>query len=83
MLTTPQFNTRLLVLMIDSVYDAKYGTFLFNSERERVIHAVHLRTESLWDYVLENQHLFIDIKFKSNPKTLRVSPLYSIKIVLY
>eukprot|EP01132_Coremiostelium_polycephalum_P005622 gene5622-6997_t len=34
--TTFQFNERFLIKIIDSVYDCRYGTFLFNNERERM-----------------------------------------------
>eukprot|EP01125_Pyxidicula_operculata_P010105 TRINITY_DN3328_c1_g4_i3.p1 TRINITY_DN3328_c1_g4~~TRINITY_DN3328_c1_g4_i3.p1 ORF type:complete len:2281 (+),score=534.60 TRINITY_DN3328_c1_g4_i3:9-6851(+) len=45
-----EFNSHLLVFLMDSVGDARFSTFYFDSEKERTKCAKH--TSSAWNYVL-------------------------------
>jgi Myotubularin-like phosphatase domain len=47
-----EFNERLLVLLAEHSYSALFGTFLFDTERERWTNGVYTRTESLWSEAL-------------------------------
>jgi len=47
-----EFNARLPLLLAHHLYACRFGTFLFNNERERAEAAVEARTASLWAYVL-------------------------------
>ena len=47
-----QFNSRLLVTIMNHVYSCRFGTFLMNSPKERVKATLSLRTASLWTYLL-------------------------------
>ncbi|ETP42310.1 hypothetical protein F442_10771 [Phytophthora nicotianae P10297] len=49
-----EFNEKFLIHISDSLISGLYGTFLYNSERERVLDKVWERTESAWTPVLEN-----------------------------
>ncbi|KAE8901367.1 Myotubularin-related protein 2 [Phytophthora fragariae] len=49
-----EFNEKFLLHISDSLISGLYGTFLYNSERERVLDKVWERTESVWTPVLEN-----------------------------
>ncbi|ETP06691.1 hypothetical protein F441_16957 [Phytophthora nicotianae CJ01A1] len=49
-----EFNEKFLIHISDSLISGLYGTFLYNSERERVLDKVWERTESVWTPVLEN-----------------------------
>ncbi|KAI9919623.1 hypothetical protein PsorP6_017748 [Peronosclerospora sorghi] len=49
-----EFNEKFLLHISDSLISGYYGTFLYNSERERVMEKVWERTESVWTPVLEN-----------------------------
>ncbi|KAL3666061.1 hypothetical protein V7S43_008852 [Phytophthora oleae] len=49
-----EFNEKFLLHISDSLLSGLYGTFLYNSERERVLDKVWERTESVWTPVLEN-----------------------------
>ncbi|CAI5702101.1 hypothetical protein KXD40_000470 [Peronospora effusa] len=49
-----EFNENFLLHISDSLISGLYGTFLYNSERERVLDKVWERTESVWTPVLEN-----------------------------
>jgi len=47
-----EFNGKLPLLLAHHLYACRFGTFLFNCERERAEAAVEARTASLWAYVL-------------------------------
>ncbi|CAG8512096.1 5376_t:CDS:2, partial [Paraglomus occultum] len=46
-----EFNEKFLIEMHYHVYSCQFGTFLFNSEKERVQYNVEACTNSLWDYI--------------------------------
>eukprot|EP00727_Mastigamoeba_balamuthi_P011806 m51a1_g7248 hypothetical protein (1280) ;mRNA; r:130275-135432 len=46
-----QFNEKFLVALLDNLYSCRFGTFLFNSEKERVDAKLDKRTTSLWSYI--------------------------------
>uniref|UniRef100_A0A665V0X5 Myotubularin-related protein 2-like n=1 Tax=Echeneis naucrates TaxID=173247 RepID=A0A665V0X5_ECHNA len=46
-----EFNELFLVTMLDHLYSCLFGTFLFNSEEERVAKDVQTKTVSLWSYI--------------------------------
>eukprot|EP00753_Platysulcus_tardus_P018428 PLAT6861.1.p1 GENE.PLAT6861.1~~PLAT6861.1.p1 ORF type:complete len:909 (+),score=335.47 PLAT6861.1:947-3673(+) len=53
-----EFNEDLLSFIMDSVFSCRFGTFLFNSERERKIARLSERTVSIWTYVNYNKDMF-------------------------
>ncbi|XP_067233094.1 myotubularin-related protein 1-like isoform X2 [Chanodichthys erythropterus] len=46
-----EFNELFLVTVLDHLYSCLFGTFLYNSEQERVSKEVYSKTVSLWSYV--------------------------------
>jgi hypothetical protein len=48
-----EFNEKFLLHIADSLISGLYGTFLYNSERERIFEKVWERTESVWSPILE------------------------------
>ncbi|XKL68031.1 hypothetical protein PGB90_003522 [Kerria lacca] len=57
-----EFNELFLITILDHLYSCRFGTFLFNSERERLQEGnVKQRTISLWSMI--NSHL----EFYKNP----------------
>ncbi|KAA0720402.1 Myotubularin-related protein 1 [Triplophysa tibetana] len=46
-----EFNELFLITVLDHLYSCLFGTFLYNSEQERVLKEVYSRTVSLWSYV--------------------------------
>ena len=46
-----EFNEQLLLDTIDHVYNGRFGTFLFNNEKERNAQSLHTSTTSYWDHV--------------------------------
>mmetsp|Transcript_25581 Transcript_25581/g.41028 ORF Transcript_25581/g.41028 Transcript_25581/m.41028 type:complete len:123 (-) Transcript_25581:49-417(-) len=50
-----QFTEEFLMAILDHLYDCRFGTFLFNSEAQRVNAKCKERTESLWSYLLSSE----------------------------
>ncbi|XP_072562721.1 myotubularin-related protein 1b isoform X2 [Paramormyrops kingsleyae] len=46
-----EFNELFLITILDHLYSCLFGTFLYNSEQERVSKAVPSKTVSLWSYI--------------------------------
>ncbi|KAK9971516.1 hypothetical protein ABG768_024879 [Culter alburnus] len=46
-----EFNELFLVTILDHLYSCLFGTFLYNSEQERVEKEVNSKTVSLWSYI--------------------------------
>ncbi|KAL2223077.1 protein phosphatase [Thermoascus aurantiacus ATCC 26904] len=59
-----EFNERFLRRLLYHLYSCQYGTFLFNSEKERVEAKARERTRSVWDYFLARRDQFINPKYE-------------------
>lgn len=46
-----EFTETLLLEIVDQLYGCRFGTFLFNCERERVEAELQFKTHSLWDHI--------------------------------
>lgn len=46
-----EFNEHFLITVLDHLYSCRFGTFLFNTERERVQEDLKRKTKSLWSFV--------------------------------
>ena len=57
--TAFEFDERLLVFLLDSLYDGRYGTWLGNSEAERVKAGVSVRSHSVWTPVLMDRRRWL------------------------
>ncbi|KAI4177158.1 MAG: hypothetical protein LQ343_000640 [Gyalolechia ehrenbergii] len=60
-----EFNERFLRRLLYHLYSCQYGTFLYNSERERVEANVRSRTRSVWDYFLSRREMFLNKDYDS------------------
>ncbi|XP_053601119.1 myotubularin-related protein 2 isoform X2 [Plodia interpunctella] len=58
--TAFEFTERLLITIVDHLYSCRFGTFLFNTERERVKEEVKTKTVSLWSYINSQQDLYLN-----------------------
>uniref|UniRef100_A0AC34R1T4 Phosphatidylinositol-3,5-bisphosphate 3-phosphatase n=1 Tax=Panagrolaimus sp. JU765 TaxID=591449 RepID=A0AC34R1T4_9BILA len=67
--TAFQFNIKLLTTILEEVYSCRFGTFLYNNEREREDQDLKTKTESFWSYVFDNEQEFINPNYKpiNNP----------------
>ncbi|XP_056155966.1 myotubularin-related protein 1a isoform X2 [Lampris incognitus] len=46
-----EFNELFLITILDHLYSCLFGTFLYNSEKERIVEDVQTKTVSLWSYI--------------------------------
>ena len=53
-----EFNVNLLNYIAERIYSGKYGTFLFNSEKERKENNARETTISIWNDILEKENEF-------------------------
>ncbi|XP_049849806.1 myotubularin-like [Schistocerca gregaria] len=47
-----EFNENFLIFLLDQIYSCYFGTFLYNSQKERVEAKLSQQTLSLWDVIL-------------------------------
>ncbi|XP_026677943.1 myotubularin-related protein 2-like [Diaphorina citri] len=53
-----EFNEHFLITILDHLYSCRFGTFLFNSDRERNQENMKQRTVSLWSYINSSLDLY-------------------------
>jgi myotubularin-related protein 6/7/8 len=53
-----EFNERFLRRLLYHLYSCQYGTFLYNSEKDRLNARVKTRTTSVWSYFLSKRSVF-------------------------
>jgi myotubularin-related protein 6/7/8 len=58
-----EFNERFLRRLLYHLYSCQYGTFLYDSEKDRVDAKVTERTRSVWDYFLSRKKEFTNDKY--------------------
>lgn len=46
-----EFNVNMLTFIAHEVYTCKYGTFLCNSQRERLTYSLSEKTVSMWTFI--------------------------------
>ena len=77
-----EFNEYFLITLLDQLYACLFGTFLFNSEAQRVKEDVKNKTVSLWSFINSNEDDFINPQYSSanNQVLIPVSSLKRIKL---
>ncbi|KAF3491658.1 protein phosphatase [Arthroderma uncinatum] len=58
-----EFNERFLRRLLYHLYSGQYGTFLYNSEKERVDRGAKEKTRSVWDYFLARRAQFVNPEY--------------------
>ena len=58
-----QFNERFLRRLLYHAYSCQYGSFLYDSEKERVEAKVRKKTRCIWDYFLARRKEFWNTEF--------------------
>lgn len=56
--TAFEFNEIYLITILDHLYSCRFGTFLCNNERDRVLGRIKENTVSLWSYINNNLELY-------------------------
>ncbi|RAK86123.1 phosphatases II [Aspergillus costaricaensis CBS 115574] len=59
-----EFNERFLRRLLYHLYSCQFGTFLFNSEKERADWNAKERTRSVWDYFLARREQFTNPQYE-------------------
>ncbi|XP_033365255.1 myotubularin-related protein 6 [Bombus vosnesenskii] len=75
-----QFNEFFLITLHDHVHSCQHGTFIGNSEKERQILRVSERTYSLWGYIANNMHQYINPLYKCNRFNEETNPVLQPKL---
>jgi hypothetical protein len=60
-----EFNERFLKRLLYHAYSCQYGSFLYDSERERVEAHVRKKTHCVWDYFLARRKEFLNSEFNA------------------
>ena len=55
-----EFNERFLKRLLYHAYSCQYGSFLYDSEKERVEAKVYKKTRCIWDYFLARRKEFLN-----------------------
>ena len=74
-----EFNETLLITILDHLYACLFGTFLFNSEKERVKEDLKSRTVSLWSFVNTNLTKFANPLYSSSTSQHVLFPVASMR----
>ncbi|OAA58795.1 protein phosphatase [Cordyceps fumosorosea ARSEF 2679] len=77
-----EYNERFLRRLLYHLYSCQYGTFLYNSEKQRVDAKVMERTSSVWDYFLCRKQEFtnpdydptVDDRLEGKERIIRLRP---------
>ena len=75
-----EFNLNLLTFIASEVFTGNYGTFLFNSEKDRELYNAKTKTISIWSIVMERKKYYLNPiydpnnneKMSINYKTIRL-----------
>jgi len=59
-----EFNERFLRRLLYHLYSCQYGTFLYNSEKERKEACAAEKTASVWDYFLSRKQDFLNPRYE-------------------
>lgn len=65
-----EFNEQLLLDILDEVYSCRFGTFLFDCEKERLDAELGTKTSSLWPFLLSKRASFLNHFYE--PATAKV-----------
>jgi len=49
-----EWNEAFLITILDHLYSCRFGTFLFNSEKERIDNSVKTKSQTLWILINSN-----------------------------
>jgi len=63
-----EFNFNLLTYIAEEVFSGKFGTFLFNNEKDRENNEAKSSTISIWSIVLENKEKYLNPIYNQNNK---------------
>ena len=74
-----EFNFNLILLLAEELYSGKYGTFMFNNEKDREDFKED-KTYSIWNYIKQNEKKFINKLYNKDDNKALVFNYKKIKI---
>ncbi|CAN8006088.1 unnamed protein product [Ixodes hexagonus] len=74
-----EFNEHFLITILDHLYSCLFGTFLCNSEQQRVKEGVRERTQSLWSMVNSELEEFSNPLYTTYPQQQVLFPVASLR----
>uniref|UniRef100_A0A7E4ZQF0 Myotubularin phosphatase domain-containing protein n=1 Tax=Panagrellus redivivus TaxID=6233 RepID=A0A7E4ZQF0_PANRE len=77
--TAFEFNAALLLFLLDEVYSCRWGTFLYNNERERSSHGCREKTLSVWSLVMTARERFTNPQYSYRSDPLRTEAPLKVK----
>jgi len=76
-----EFTESLLLRIMDELHTCLYGTFLYNSQKQRIEKRVYEETSSLWDAILLEKDRYLNPKYRPKSKHLYFDlPRHSFKL---
>nr|CAB3264056.1 myotubularin-related protein 2-like [Phallusia mammillata] len=77
--TAFEFNEQFLILILDHLYSCLYGTFLYNSERERKKEDLRKKTKSLWSLVMSLRDDYLNALYVSAYQNHVLLPIAAVR----
>lgn len=74
-----EFNEHFLITILDHLYSCLFGTFLYNSEQQRVKENVRELTQSLWSLVNSEPEEYTSPLYASYPQQHVLFPVASLR----
>lgn len=76
-----EFNEHFLITILDHLYSSRFGTFLCNTEAERVKEDLKHKTVSLWSYINSSYELYRNSLYGANSSGVQtvLKPLASMR----
>jgi myotubularin-related protein 1/2 len=65
-----EFNEHFLITLLDQLYSCRFGTFLCNTELERLKYRLRERTLSLWSYINASPTQYLNPLYRSHDGAL-------------
>ncbi|KAJ6247264.1 myotubularin-related [Anaeramoeba flamelloides] len=79
--TAFEFNEDFLIFILKHLFSLQFGTFLYNSNRERLENQINIKTFSLWTYINENKKIFLNSNYEKTEEIL--IPSISIRALVF
>lgn len=81
--TVFEFNENFLITVVDHSYSCLFGTFLHNSEQQKVRENVKLRTVSLWSMINSNPSDFLNPLYSEQTRNHVILPTTDVRRLSY
>lgn len=79
-----EFNEFFLTTILDHLYSCLFGTFLYNTDKERRENKLHTRTQSLWSFINSQRSLFLNPMYCSDlDNKMTLFPVASIRYMKF